>query len=63
MLKKLPAEQNSIIQKWKKQGIKAQNAGETQALLQIYKNYCTDKKCFRCKIGHKVLTKNNFQKR
>ncbi len=60
LLEELPPEQNNIIKKWKKQGIEVENAGQTQALLHIYKNYCTDKKCFRCTIGHKVLTQNSL---
>ncbi len=61
LLKELPPEENNIIRKWKKQGIEVENAGQTQALLHIYKNYCTDKKCFRCTIGHKVLTQKIYK--
>lgn len=58
LLEKLPAEKNNITENWKWLGIKAQSAFDSQALLQLKKHYCDDKKCLRCRIGHKVLSKN-----
>ena len=56
LLEKLPEERNSIITGWKNLGLKVNSAYDSQALLQLKKNYCDDKKCLRCRIGHKVLT-------
>lgn len=56
LLEKIQAENNSIIKKWKELGIPAQNAFDSQALLQLKKHYCDEKKCLRCVIGHQVLT-------
>jgi hypothetical protein len=56
ILEQLPAEHNSIISGWKDHGLKAENAFDTQALLQLKKQYCDERKCLRCRIGHKVLT-------
>jgi len=36
--------------------LKVENAFDSQALLQLKKQYCDEKKCLRCRIGHKVLT-------
>lgn len=58
LLEKLPAEKNNITENWKWLGIKAQSAFDSQALLQLKKHYCDDKKCLRCRIGHKVLSRN-----
>ncbi len=56
LLEFLPAEQNSVIAGWKQLGLNAETAFDSQALLQLKKYYCDDKKCLRCRIGHKVLT-------
>ncbi len=56
LLELLPAEQNAVITGWKSIGLQAENAFDSQALLQLKKYYCDDKKCLRCRIGHKVLT-------
>lgn len=56
LLECLPAEKNSIIDRWKEAGMKIENAYDSQAFLQLKKHYCDDKKCLRCRIGHKVLT-------
>jgi len=50
------AEKNTIIRQWKSHGLEARNAGESQALLELKKYYCTPKKCLNCAVGHKVLS-------
>jgi hypothetical protein len=56
LLEQIPSERNSIITGWKNQGIQSNSAFDSQALIQLKKHYCDDKKCLRCRIGHKVLT-------
>jgi hypothetical protein len=56
MLEKIPSEQNAIVTGWKQVGVKSDSAYDSQALLQLKKQYCDEKKCLRCRIGHKVLT-------
>lgn len=58
LLEEISAESNSIIKKWKELGVIVENAFDSQALLQLKKNYCDEKKCLRCRIGHKVLSKS-----
>jgi hypothetical protein len=55
MLELLPPENNFITRKWQDLTIKAQNAKETQALLEIYQQFCTRKKCLECAIGINFL--------
>ncbi|MEQ8702535.1 MAG: DUF2851 family protein [Phaeodactylibacter sp.] len=55
LLEKLPAEQNKIIREWKKHGVKADSAYQTQALLQLKQAYCTPKRCLECAIGNALL--------
>jgi len=56
MLEEIKAEKNAILTGWNKLGIKAETAFDSQALIQLKKQYCDEKKCLRCRIGHKVLT-------
>lgn len=58
MLTELPAEKNTIIERWLSIGIKPQNAGESQALLELKKYYCTPRKCLQCAIGHSLVKSN-----
>ena len=57
ILQQLPPEHNSIINHWKSHGIVPQSAAESQALIQLYNNYCNDHRCLDCQIGYKVLSK------
>lgn len=56
ILEKMPSERNAIVSGWQDAGIKSESAYDSQALLQLKKQYCDEKKCLRCRIGHKVLT-------
>jgi hypothetical protein len=54
-LEKLPAEENSIIERWKNLGVGVRSAFESQALLQLKNRYCERKKCLNCQIGVKLV--------
>ena len=54
-LEQIDAEDNAIIKMWKDIGIEAQSAYQTQALLQLKKQYCDQKHCLDCAIGNKIL--------
>jgi len=55
LLETLEAENNHIIRGFGGTSITPANAAEGQALIQLYKNYCTPKKCLQCHIGQKIL--------
>jgi hypothetical protein len=57
LITQLPAEKNSVIRNWVNAGITPRNAGESQALLELKKYYCTPKKCLHCAIGHSLVRK------
>ena len=57
LLEEMAPEQNNIIEKWKLLGINVENAYDTQALLELKKQYCDEKKCLQCGIGHRLLSK------
>ncbi len=55
LLETCEAESNSIITGWKKMNLTGNNASETQAMLQLKKQYCDQFRCLDCAIGHKIL--------
>lgn len=62
ILESLSPEDNSIIEKWRKVGVKAENASDSQALLQLKNVYCDRKKCLNCQIGNQLIIKNLNEK-
>ncbi len=54
----LSAEENTIIELFKGEGVAVNNAFDSQALLQLKKMYCTNNKCLSCMIGTSLLRKN-----
>lgn len=57
--KNLPTEKNSVIEDWKKLGLKFKTALESQSLIYHFKNSCEEKNCLNCSIGFKILKENN----
>jgi len=57
MLEGLKSEQNSIIRRFSKIGIKSDSSALSQALIELKKSYCDQKKCLSCMIGIKFLRK------
>lgn len=57
LLESLPPERNHIITNYSQIGLKANNAADTQAIIQLKKEYCEKKKCIYCRIGFRLLAK------
>lgn len=55
LLKVVEPEKNTIIQKFSEKEITIENAMQTQALLELKKNYCDQQKCLQCAIGNNLL--------
>ena len=55
ILKNLQAENNQHIKNWSIFGIRAGNALESQALLQLYHGYCKKRRCLECHIGTEIV--------
>ena len=55
LLEQLKAEENHIIRMWKECGLEVQTAGDSQALIQLKKEYCDRRDCLRCRIGYEYL--------
>jgi hypothetical protein len=55
LLENIKAENNSIITKWSELGILSANAMQTQSLIELKNNYCSQKKCLNCSIGNQII--------
>lgn len=49
-------ESNSIIKQYALYGIESRNAYDTQALIQLKREYCEKRKCLYCRIGYRLLS-------
>jgi hypothetical protein len=56
-LEQLKAEKNHIITMWKQCGLDVRSAGDSQALIQLKREYCDRRECLRCRIGYEYLKK------
>ncbi len=55
ILQNLGAENNKITRAWEELGIKTQNSFDSQALIEKFNTFCTNKACLDCQIGNKIL--------
>lgn len=57
LMEQIRPEDNFILKKWNKIGVHAISAYESQALIELYNEYCSRKKCLDCQIGVKLLNR------
>ncbi len=53
----ITGENNRITNLFKAAGLPMPTAIESQAYIQLYKNYCEPRKCLFCRFGHRLLSK------
>ncbi|MBQ7526349.1 MAG: DUF2851 family protein [Bacteroidaceae bacterium] len=58
LLETLPAENNYILRQWQECGLKVSTAADSQALIQLKRQYCDRTDCLRCRFGYEYLKKN-----
>ena len=58
-LEQLKAENNHIVRMWQECGLQVRSAGDSQALIQLKKEYCDRKDCLRCRIGYEYLKRTD----
>ena len=51
----LPPEKNRYTERYTATGIIPQNAMQSQAMIQMFNDYCQPKKCLHCSIGDAIL--------
>ncbi len=55
LLQSLPPENNNIIREWKRLGHTPKDAAQSQALLQLFHHYCSERQCLNCAIGNHII--------
>jgi hypothetical protein len=61
-LENLPAEQNKVTRNWEGWNVKAENAAESQALLELTQSFCEPGRCLDCSWGLYYLKEGrNYQ--
>ena len=55
LLQKIPPEKNKIINKWTSLNIRPNSAFDSQALIELYNNFCKKRKCIYCNVGTYLL--------
>lgn len=58
LLEELPAEENYILRQWQACGLKVGTAADSQALIQLKRQYCDRTDCLRCRFGYEYLKGN-----
>ena len=62
LLHQIEPEENGIIKRWREQGVKAECAADTQALLQLSRSYCKGKNCIGCPFAFHYIKKSLEEK-
>ncbi len=57
-LEALKPERNRIISDWASAGVICESAADTQALIQLTRNYCDLGKCIHCRFGYEYIKHN-----
>ena len=61
-LEQLPGEKNHILKQWQACGLDVGTAYDSQALIQLKKEYCAHARCLNCRFGFEYIShlmKNN----
>ncbi len=56
-LSSLPPEKNTLTDEWLRLGVAVSRAGDSQALVELKRNYCLPRRCLECRVGHFLLEK------
>lgn len=62
LLYALNGEENSVIKRWREQGITPQCAADTQALLQLTRRYCQTNNCKECPVAYHYIKSKMTEK-
>lgn len=55
ILQQIAPEQNYIVKRWSSEGVVPENAAQSQALIQLYNEYCHGRNCLQCSVGYHFL--------
>lgn len=60
LLAGIPAERNHITDLWQRHGWNVSSAFDSQGLIQLYNQFCTQKRCVECSIGLALIDTPNI---
>jgi hypothetical protein len=55
LLEQIPAERNNVLSVWETHGWQAVNAAQSQSQIQLFRSYCSSKRCLECSIGLSII--------
>ncbi|SMG35936.1 DUF2851 family protein [Arenibacter troitsensis] len=55
----IASESNTVISRFKSLKLQLPSAKESQAVIQLYNEYCTKNKCLQCAVGHQLLNRKS----
>lgn len=57
LLEQVSPEENAVVRRYAQLGLKVDSAQESQAIVQLLKQHCRPRLCYRCPIGLRMLTR------
>ena len=58
IVSQIKPEENSVVANFKSLKIDTRNAEDSQAILQLYNEYCSKNRCLQCAVGAQLLNRN-----
>jgi Protein of unknown function (DUF2851) len=55
ILQDLPAESNRITRQWKMLGMEVKTGFDSQAMVELFNNFCLKRRCLECNIGTSLV--------
>ncbi|MBM1107986.1 DUF2851 family protein [Aurantibacter crassamenti] len=59
LISHLKSEENTIVSNYKMLKVNIKNAGDSQAIIQLYNEYCSKNRCLQCAVGAELLKGNS----
>lgn len=59
IISQIKPEENSIVSNFKSLRIDSKSAQDSQAILQLYNEYCSKNRCLQCAVGAHLLNRNS----
>lgn len=60
LLEQLKGENNYIMRQWQACGLKVSTAADSQALIQLKREYCDRRDCLRCRFGYEYMKRSRI---
>lgn len=60
LLQTVPPEKNQLVKKYRGYGLVLPSAFETQAVLELHRSFCQEKRCLSCTIGGSIVKNNKI---